>query len=101
MRKNRIEELIRNQFQSIQNLEIEDESHNHSGRVGMESHFKVLIVSDEFSGQSRVQRQRILNGLLKDEFEQGLHALTMRLLTSEEYQAQVSQFQSPNCQSKN
>ena len=69
-------------------LDIVDESHLHAGhagaRPGGDSHFKVLIVSNAFSGKSRVDRQRLINGLLADEFAAGLHALSLTTLTPEE-----------------
>lgn len=69
-------------------LEIVDESHLHAGhagaRPGGDSHFKVLIVSVAFAGKSRVDRQRLVNGLLADEFAAGLHALSLTTLTPEE-----------------
>lgn len=98
MRYARIEEILKNAFQ-IHQLEIVDESHQHSGRAGQESHFKILLVSDDFLNMSRIQRQRKVNQLLDDEFQKGLHALTLRLLTSDEQGKQTSDFVSPNCQS--
>ncbi len=79
-------------------LEIEDESHQHSGHR-IETHFKVLIVAEVFSGLSRVARQRIINDLLKQEFETGLHALTQRALTPTEFSPQggPGEFVSPVC----
>ena len=69
-------------------LEIVDESHLHAGhagaRPGGDSHFKVLIVTDAFAGKSRVDRQRMINDLLADEFAAGLHALSLTTLTPEE-----------------
>ncbi len=69
-------------------LEIEDESHLHAGHAGAraegETHYRVTVVSDAFSGQSRVARQRTVYGLLNMEFEGGLHALSVRALTPEE-----------------
>ncbi len=69
-------------------LEIIDESHLHAGhagaRAGGDSHFKVLIVAEVFDGRSRVDRQRLVNELLADEFAAGLHALSLTTLTPEE-----------------
>ncbi len=98
MRFDRIQKTLQSSFPELSHLEITDESHMHAGRQGQESHFKILLVASEFEGQTRVMRQRRLNQLLKDEFEQGLHALTMRLLTPEEFAKQSTKFQSPNCQ---
>lgn len=96
----RIENKIKKEFSSFAELVIEDESRNHAGRKGQESHFKILLVSDDFIDKNRVQRQRLLNDLLKEEFTLGLHALSLRLLTCEEWQKNKSSFQSPQCQSQ-
>ncbi len=98
MRFKRIEEKLRKQFQSIIELKIEDESHNHRGRKGMESHFRVFLVSHDFFGQTRRRRHDLVNSLLADEFEKGLHALSLRLLTPEEFKKQSGDFESPECQ---
>lgn len=83
-------------------LEIEDESHEHKHHVGTpqspETHFKVLVVSEIFNGLSRIERQRRVQDLLKDEFTQGLHALSIRALTPEESQKGGAEgFISPSC----
>ena len=73
---------------SPETLEITDESHHHAGhagaRPGGDSHFNVVIVAGAFAGKSRVDRQRLVNGLLADEFAAGLHALSLTTLTPEE-----------------
>ncbi len=99
----RIEAKIKAEFDDWEFFSLIDESHQHAGRKGMESHFKLLLVSDSFSGQGRVQRHRKVQDLLEEEFSQGLHALTLRLLTSKEYSPQTeNEFQSPQCRgSKN
>ena len=99
MRFQRIEVSLRKHFQSVIHLKIEDESHRHVGRKGQESHFRIFLVSDDFLGQTRVQRQGMVNKLLAGEFESGLHALSMKLLTGEEFEKQGSAFSSPDCQS--
>lgn len=67
---------------SPQRLEVVDDSdrhHGHAGaREGGESHFNVVIVSSAFQGLSRVERQRRVNAALKDQFDAGLHALSIR-----------------------
>ncbi len=48
-------------------------------------HFQALIVSTEFAGKSRVQRQQLINKGLKAHFDSGeLHALSMKTQTPEE-----------------
>ena len=48
-------------------------------------HFQAVIVSKEFAGLNRVQRQQRVNKVLKEHFDSGvLHALSMQCLTPEE-----------------
>lgn len=94
-----IETKLKESFDPVE-LFIENESHMHSG-PRTESHFKVFLVSEKFEGLSRIDRQRMVNDLLKEDFEGGLHALTMRLKTPEEAATvQVFDFISPGCVSK-
>jgi BolA protein len=69
-------------------LSVVDDSGRHVGhagaRPGGETHFIVEIASPRFAGLSRVARQRLVYGILADEFEAGLHALALTTLTPEE-----------------
>jgi BolA protein len=60
-------------------LRVLDESAQHAGhagaRTGGDSHFTLEIVSQRFTGLSRVARHRLIYEALGDAFEQGLHAL--------------------------
>lgn len=80
-------------------IEIDNESDMHSGPPNRETHFKVLVVSQAFEGQSRIDRQRRINDLLKSELESGLHALTQKTLTPTEWEKQKEalNFESPTC----
>ena len=56
-----------------------DKHHGHGGwREGGETHFSVDVVSDAFSGKSRVERHRMVNTLLADELAGRVHALAIR-----------------------
>lgn len=77
-------------------LELEDDSwkhagHHHEGGIdakdGGESHFQLTIVSEAFAGQGRVERQRAVNAVLKDELSGPVHALSIRAQTPQEDQA--------------
>lgn len=63
-------------------LTVTDESEQHRGhsgwREGGETHFRIYIVSEAFSGKSRVERHRLVNEVLKDAFDRGLHALAIQ-----------------------
>jgi BolA protein len=69
-------------------LEIIDESSLHAGhagaREGGETHYRVEVVSAEFVDKSRVERQRLVNALLAEEFSGGLHALSIKARASDE-----------------
>lgn len=52
-------------------------------------HFQATVVSNEFAGKNRVQRQQHVNRILKEKFDSGeLHALSFKTLTPEEWSAQ-------------
>jgi BolA family transcriptional regulator, general stress-responsive regulator len=63
-------------------LSVVDESHQHAGhagwREGGETHFRLDIVSEAFAGKSRVERHRMVNEVLADAFQKGLHALAIK-----------------------
>ncbi len=64
-----------------QSLTVEDESHRHEGhaghRPGGQTHFRVYIVADAFKGKSRVERHRMINGILSAELAGQVHALAI------------------------
>ncbi len=64
-------------------LEIDDDSAKHAGhagaRAGGESHFSVRVVSAAFVGKSRVERQRLVHGILAEELAGPVHALALAL----------------------
>jgi BolA protein len=63
-------------------LEVINESHLHAGHASSpgtgESHFRVLIVSAEFAGKSRVERHRSVNAALAAELAGKVHALALK-----------------------
>lgn len=84
-RKQRIEQHINREF-SPGFLLVEDESKNHHVPVGAETHFKITMVSPLFANTTRIARHRMLNQLLVEEFDSGLHALSMHLYTADEWE---------------
>ncbi|KAJ1883265.1 BolA domain UV induced protein Uvi31 [Coemansia sp. RSA 1722] len=73
-------------------LKIENESHKHrhhapmKGVASTETHFKVKIVSEMFTGQPLIKRQRGVYALFKEEMQMhgGIHALALVTKTPEE-----------------
>jgi len=62
---------------------------DHLALDGDGQHFEALVVSAEFAGMSRVQRQQRVYQTLKEKLATGeLHALSFKTLTPEEWSAQ-------------
>lgn len=53
--------------------------------TGTLDHIQVLVVSEKFTGQSRIQRQRMVMDVFQPELKTGeVHALTIRAITPTE-----------------
>ncbi len=79
-------------------LEVENESHMHNVPPGSESHFKVVVVSDDFEGLSRVKRHQTIYRLLAAEMSGAIHALAIHTFTSSEWiERQAAASASPPC----
>ncbi|WP_027253861.1 transcriptional regulator BolA [Photobacterium halotolerans] len=95
-----IQERIEQKLQaalSPTHLEVHNESYMHNVPEGAESHFKVIVVSNEFEGQRLIGRHRAINTVLADELANHIHALAIHTYTPEEWQAQQSAPASPAC----
>ena len=96
-RRERIEDTLA-QHLSLQHLEVQDESHGHNVPDGAESHFKVVAVSEAFADKRLIQRHRMINELVANEFDQGMHALAIHAYTQAEWQERFSEApMSPPC----
>ena len=85
--KDKIAEILKKKF-SVHHLEITDDSAKHAdhyqGGEKEGTHFSILIVAREFEGKKSIERHRMVNSVLKNEFQRGLHALTIKALSSDE-----------------
>ncbi|KAL8033332.1 hypothetical protein ABFX02_13G153700 [Erythranthe guttata] len=84
----RIKEILERELSPV-GLEVDDISYQHAGHAGVrgsdgETHFNVKVVSNEFEGKSLVKRHRLIYGLLQDELQSGLHALSIEAKTPAE-----------------
>jgi BolA protein len=69
-------------------LELFNDSHKHAGHTQHlggagftgETHYRLIIQSPQLSGLGRLERQRAVMDLLKDEFASGLHALEITVI---------------------
>lgn len=96
MVKREIESRLREAF-ALVHMEVEDESHRHNVPPGAQSHFKVTVVSEDFSGVRPVARHQRIYALLTDLMAGSVHALALHIYTPEEWQALEEAPQSPRC----
>lgn len=82
-----IEQKLANHIHA-KHLEVVNESNNHNVPVGSESHFKVVIVSEDFADKKLLQRHRMINEVLAEELQGKIHALAMHTYTEAEWQEQ-------------
>eukprot|EP00903_Cladosiphon_okamuranus_P011750 g11045.t1 len=68
-------------------LEVINESHMHSGPA-KESHFKVIVVSEEFEGKPLLARHRMVNALFAEEMKGKMHALSIQGKTPAQWEAE-------------
>ena len=79
-------------------LEVINESHMHNVPKGSESHFKVVIISDDFEGERLLRRHQRINKILANELENKIHALALHTLTSKEWMEKGERaMPSPQC----
>ncbi len=77
-----MQEKLKNAFNPVL-LEVIDRSHLHEGHAGWreegESHFHLRIKAAYFTGKSRLERQRMVNEVLREELAEKVHALSMEI----------------------
>jgi BolA protein len=79
-------------------LQVTNESFMHSVPADSESHFKLVIVCDQFDGQRLVQRHQSIYKLLADDLAGPIHALALHTYTPVEWSDKNAQApESPNC----
>lgn len=84
-RAERIEKTLKSAL-NVDHLELINQSAAHGGHYNGdgESHYSLLVVSSNFAGKSRINRQRLINDLLKEEWQNGLHALAIKAHSPDE-----------------
>ncbi|XP_023948814.2 bolA-like protein DDB_G0274169 [Bicyclus anynana] len=92
---------IRNKLQialQAKHMEVINESYMHNVPKGAETHFKVVVVSDKFDGLALIKRHRMVNDLLKEELQNGVHALSIVAKTPQQWETSDQVIESsPNC----
>ncbi len=87
-RKINIENLILKNYEPVF-YSVIDVSEQHRGhqnfKEDVESHFEITIVSEKFKNLTRIERHRMVNQTLKEEFLLDLHSVIIKTYTLEEY----------------
>jgi BolA protein len=77
------------------NVEVVDESAQHQGhagwRPGGQTHFRIHIVADAFTGKSRIERHRMINDVLAEELKTGVHALAIHAASTSEDRGRMAE----------
>ena len=84
---------------NINSIDVINESHLHNTSLNSESHFKLIIVADDFVGLKLIERHKEVHKVLAGVLD-NIHALSMHLFTSEEFKNNKSDLESPQCGNK-
>jgi len=84
MFREQIEAKLRAVFDPVY-LEVMDESYRHNVPAGAESHFKVVMVSERFTGERILARHRSIYAVLSEELAGPVHALALHAYTLKEW----------------
>ena len=96
MIKYKIEEKLKTQISSLY-VEVINESPNHNVPDGAESHFKVIVVSNDFENMRPVQRHQLIYKALNEEMKL-IHAIAIHPFTKIEWDKNnQSSSDSPDC----
>lgn len=83
-----VEATIRSKLTAALHAEVIDvvnESHMHSVPANSETHFKLVLVSEDFAGKRSVARHQSVYALLAEELAGPVHALALHTYTPQEW----------------
>ena len=83
----------------LASLKIVNESFMHNVPEGSESHFKIVIVSDNFIKKSLIQRHKEIYKAL-GEIMNDIHALSIHAFDNKEFELNPMILDSPQCANK-
>jgi|TARA_B110000908_G_scaffold157540_1_gene197774 BolA protein len=79
-------------------LQVTNESYMHSVPAGSETHFKVVLVTEQFAGKRQVQRHQAIYAVLAEELAGPIHALALHTFSPDEWaDSQEQAPDSPQC----
>ena len=86
-RKAKITNILNENF-NLHRCFVSDVSESHKGHSGYvkgeETHFEIIIISNDFENKNRLERHKMVNNFLKNEFVGSLHSITYKLMTVSE-----------------
>ena len=78
-------------------LTVENESFRHNVPPDSETHFKIVLVTEQFTGERSVKRHQRVYGVLAEWLAGPIHALALHTYTPEEWADRVAAPDSPDC----
>jgi len=87
-RKFKIDQLIIDHFKPhfFSVLDVSEQHRGHQNfKENVESHFEIIIVSEKFDNRNKIERHRMVNKSLKEEFLSDLHSVTIKTYTIDEF----------------
>ena len=87
---------ILKEYFKIKSIEVINESHMHNVPKNSETHFKLILVSEDFHNMSLICRHKKIYSAL-DRIISKIHALSIHAFTYDEYQKNNRSLESPNC----
>ena len=87
-RKLKLEKIIMNCFKPhfFSILDVSEQHRGHQNfRENVESHFEIIIVSEKFHNKNKIDRHRMVNECLKEEFLSDLHSVVIKTYTIDEH----------------
>ena len=84
---------------NLSSLKIINESFKHNVPAGSESHFKIVVVTNDFNNLSIIKRHQLIYKTL-DNLMNKIHALSIHAFNEEEFKLNPIILDSPECANK-
>lgn len=88
-----------NNLLNVESMFLENESGMHNVPIDSETHFKLIIVSDDFVEMTKVKRHQLIYQSLVKTMRK-IHALSIQAFTIEEFNRNPLILSSPDCANK-
>ena len=88
-----------NECMNISSLKVLNESFMHNVPEDAESHFKIVIVSNDFNNLSHIKRHKLVYKYL-DTIMDDIHAISIQSFNEDEFKLNPTVLDSPECAHK-